>query len=101
MAETEHRVEGNRLPTIIFLLSVLSILFTAAGLFLDVYHFGITGAIYEILWLPMILCVFTLPVISLFLLLRDGLNFRSLYLYALIISIINILMLIFLSEKLS
>jgi len=99
MAEREKHFEGKQIRIIIFLLSIFSIAFTTAGLFLDVYHFRITGAVYEMLWLPMILCVFTLPVLTLFFLLRDGFDLRSLYFYALVISVANILMLIFLTEK--
>lgn len=52
---------------------------------LEVYKFALTGAIYEILWLPMLACLFGLPIFSLILLIRERFNKNSLHYFPLIV----------------
>ena len=70
---------------IVFILSILVSAFWFLGNAVDVYHFAITGAVFELLWLPMIVMLFVLPVLSLVLLAKDHFNPKSLYLYSLIV----------------
>ncbi|MGW8124049.1 hypothetical protein ACV07N_15425 [Roseivirga echinicomitans] len=69
-------------PKIIFVLSFLTAAFWVVGQFVDVYHFAIVGAIFEIVWLPMIVLLFVLPVLSLFYLVKEKFSPKSLYLYS-------------------
>jgi len=56
--------------TVLFL-SILVSLFWFASQFINIYRFALVGAIFEILWLPMILMVFCLPLISFYYLLKE------------------------------
>ena len=70
--------------TVLFL-SILVSLFWLASRFINIYQFALVGAIFEILWLPMILMVFGLPLISLYYLFKEKFNANSTYLYAILI----------------
>jgi hypothetical protein len=67
---------------IVFLLSVFNIMYWMAGLVIDIYHYRSVGAIYEIIWLPMVLLLFLLTVISGMGWRRSGWSFKSWYFYA-------------------
>lgn len=63
----------------------------------NVYDSGIGGALFEILWLPMVASIFVLPAASLILLIRENFNTKSLHLYALLISFATLLRIFFFS----
>ncbi|KYG77155.1 hypothetical protein [Roseivirga echinicomitans] len=79
--------EVNKLKTakIIFILSILTAIFWCLGQFVDVYYFAVVGAIFEILWLPMIAMLFVLPIFSLVLWAKEKFNPKSLHLYSFLI----------------
>jgi hypothetical protein len=52
---------------------------------MNVYHFILVGVIYEILWLPMLIMLFLLPVVSMVFLFKEKFNIRSLYLHSVLI----------------
>jgi uncharacterized membrane protein (DUF373 family) len=60
---------------------------------INVYQYALAGAIFEILWLPMIVALFVLPFVSIWHLIKEKFSVKSLYLYALIISALNFLVL--------
>ena len=62
---------------------------------LDVYRYDFTGAICEILWLQGLALLFFLPVISIFLLIKEKKSFKSLYLYSVLITVSTIVFLVF------
>ena len=80
--------------TVLFL-SILVSLFWLASRFIKIYRFALVGAIFEILWLPMILMVFGLPLISFYYLLKDKFSVNSTYLYAILIMIFTFLIMLF------
>lgn len=65
------------------------------GHVIKVYRFALSGAIFEMLWLPALAMLVGLPIISLIVLLKEKLTIRSLYLYAMLISVTTILYLVF------
>lgn len=75
----------SKISKIIFIVSIFVSVYWWIGQITDVYHYKVVGAIYEILWLPVLLLLFGLPVISFVLLLQEKFNFRSLYLYTILI----------------
>ena len=79
---------------IVFALTMIVTLYMCLPLLISVYRFPIVGAIYEILWIFMILGVFALPVISFIFWAKNKYNLRSLYFYSLIISLASILILV-------
>lgn len=68
-------------------LTILSGAFWLIGLNIDIYKNAFVGAVFEILWLPVILsCVF-IPVISLALWVMNKFSLKSKYLYLMLASI--------------
>ena len=57
-------------------------------------RFPVIGAIYEILWIGMVIVLFGMPFYSFIMWVKNKFDFRSLYLYSFLISSIGILVLI-------
>jgi hypothetical protein len=71
---------------ILFFLSIGSATFWRLSKVVDIYQFGLLGAVYELLWLPFLAMIFGIPPISLFFWVKSKFQFRSLFLYAFLIS---------------
>lgn len=84
--------KNSRLSKILFVLSIFVFAYWNIVQIINVYHFAIVGAIYEILWLFMLLGLFGLPIVALVFLIKEKFSFRSLYLYTIIISVFNIIL---------
>jgi len=52
---------------------------------IDVYKFALSGAIYEILWLPMLVSLFVLPVLSFIRWRKENFKFSSLYFFSILV----------------
>ncbi len=72
-------------PKIIFAASLFTALFWFTAQLVDVYHFAVTGAIFELLWLPMIMAIFVMPVVALVYWIVDKFRLKSLYFYSLLL----------------
>lgn len=70
---------------VVFFLSLWVALFWCSVMLVDVYRFALVGAIYEILWLPMLLLIFILPIISLVFWVITKFSLKSPYFYAMLI----------------
>jgi len=57
---------------------------------INVYRFAILGAIFELLWLPVLGMLFLLPIISLVLLVKERVSLRSLYISSILIVLATI-----------
>ena len=95
MTDETTTFQNSSLSRIFFILSLIVLVFWSVGQIIDVYRYPAVGAIFEILWLFMLLMLFILPIIALVLLIKEKFSFKSLYLYTLIVTIINILLMIF------
>jgi hypothetical protein len=93
--DNSQAFSNSILSKISFILSIFTMAYWLSGKILNLKESGIAGVIFEILWLPMILLLIGLPVLSLILLIRDKVNLRSFYLYAFIVSVTNIVLTIF------
>ncbi|WP_026839389.1 hypothetical protein [Gillisia sp. JM1] len=71
---------------IVFILSFLTSAFWCLVQFIDVYHFAVVGAVFEILWLPMIIALFILPILTLIFWGIDKFNLKSFNFYSFIIT---------------
>jgi hypothetical protein len=76
---------------IVLLLSVFVAIFWCLGRVIDIYRSAIVGAVFEILWLPMIGMMFVLPIIAVFFLIKEKFSFRSLHLYSILILALTLL----------
>jgi len=86
--------EINKQPSlskIIFILSIEVSLFWILGGLINIYHFTIVGVIYEILWFPNMIMLFSLPLVSLFFLGKEKKKLHSLYFYSILLLTIAIL----------
>lgn len=95
MKENLTPFKNSRTGKIFFILSVIVSGYWWMGQVINVYNSALTGAIFEILWLPFLLILFVLPIISLILLVKEKFDVRSFNIYSIIISVITILFMIF------
>lgn len=79
--------KGSKTSRVILLLSIILALFWYLAKTNDVYRNAAIGAFFEVLWLPMLLLLFALPVISLIFWRKEKFSGRSLYLYSFLISL--------------
>src|SRR6187399_658187 len=93
-ATTNQTTKLFKGSVIVFALTMIVTLYIYLPLLISVYRFPVVGAIYEILWIFMILGVFALPVISFIFWSKNKFNLRSLYFYSLLISLVSILLLV-------
>jgi hypothetical protein len=80
---------------LILLTSILLAFFWSLALTSNLYHFAFTGAIFEILWQPMILLLFVLPVLSILNIAKEKKGIHSLSFYSLLIQAGLIAMMLF------
>ena len=84
--------KNSGLSKVLFILSFFILAYWSIGQSINIYHIAIIGAIYEIMWLFMLLALFGLPIIALIFLIKEKFSFRSLYLYTIIICVFTILL---------
>lgn len=95
MNENLTEFENSKTSKIVLILSIIVAGFWWLGQVINVYHFAIVGAIFEILWLPVLGMLFLLPIFSLIMLVKEKFNVRSLYIYSILIGVATILFMIF------
>jgi hypothetical protein len=95
MKEKSLPFKNSKISKMVFISSIIVAAYWLLAKGVNVYSNAIVGAIFEILWLPFISLLFLLPIISLFLLLKDRVNVRSLYLFTMLIGIATIFFMIF------
>ncbi len=85
MQERISGFQNSRNNKVVFILSICVSLFWLIGVNTNVYRFAVTGALFEIIWLPMLILLVALPVLALILFWKDKFNLRSLTLYSALI----------------
>ncbi len=90
-SEAKKNIKAGK---VIFILSICVLLFICFASFFDVYHFALVGAMYEILWLPMIAMIFILPVLAFIFWRKDKFRFRSVYPMVILMFIVVICLLL-------
>ena len=98
MVHATPTFKNSGLSKILLVLSIIIFIFWFLGQHTDIYRFAFVGAIFEFLWLFMLLALFILPILSIIFLIRERFNLRSFYLYILIITATNIILMIFLNK---
>jgi uncharacterized membrane protein len=84
---------------ILLFLSVFTLVFAVIATFFDVYKYPVTGAVYEMLWLPFLL---SLPVIIIFAsikMFREKFSLRSNAFLAILIVCISIMIMVLFSSR--
>ena len=95
MTENISLFTNTKKSKIIFLLSILVSTIWLLGRAINIYQFAVVGAIFEMLWLPVLGMIFLLPILSLIFLLKEKINVRSLYIYSMLINFATICFMIF------
>lgn len=80
---------------ILFITSAAVLIYWTLSRTVDIYRFAVVGAIYEILWLFMLLSLIGLPILSILFLVKEGFNVRSLYLYTILLAVASVLVMVF------
>ena len=83
----------NLLSKLILPLILLSTSFLLIASNTDVYEYKLTGALFEIAWLPMLLLIFGLPLVAVWFWHKQGYKLRSNYLVCLVLSAVPLVLL--------
>jgi hypothetical protein len=95
MPDRSTSFKHSRINQVLFILSIITILYWLTAKSLNVYDHAILGALFELLWLPMILYVFIAPIFSIVLFVKDKYNPGSLALYSVVLQAVALYILIF------
>ncbi len=80
---------------IILLLSILVFVIVVIGKTVNIYHYAVVGAVFEMLWFPVLALVAMLAFVSVLFWRKDRFNTGSLNLYSLLLVIMAILFTVF------
>ena len=95
MSDRPASFKNSGINQVLFILSIITILYWLTAKSLNVYNNAFIGAVFELLWLPMIASAFIGPVFSIILFVKDKYNPGSLILYAAVLQIVTLYILIF------
>lgn len=62
-------------------------LFFISGKYVDFYRFKVTGAFFELLWLPFLIILFLIPGYSLYMLIKKDTQGKTWFVFSLVISV--------------
>lgn len=91
MPEISTVFEKSKTSKIVLILSVFVSIFWILGSTINIYSYILVGAIFEMLWLPVIAMTYVLPIISFIFLFKKKFNLKSLYLYCILLQLITFL----------
>ncbi len=95
MKTIKKKKNNQAIGKVVLALSVFVLLFVGLSRLLNVYQISYVGAIFEILWLPVILLLFILPVLSLIYWIQDKFNPKSIYLYSIVLGIASVVLMVY------
>jgi FlaA1/EpsC-like NDP-sugar epimerase len=84
----------SKTPLIVLLFSIVTAVFWCFGQYVNVYRFAAVGAIFELVWLPMIALLFILSILSFVNLIKERFSPKSLYLYSFLVLLATVLFLL-------
>ncbi|HAO45757.1 MAG TPA: hypothetical protein DCQ97_02450 [Chitinophagaceae bacterium] len=80
-------------------MSLLVFVYWLLSRVINVYAFALTGALFELLWLPMLLLLYILPVLAALYWKKERFSPRSLHLYTLLLVAATITMMILYKQR--
>ena len=95
MPDRSTSFKNSGINKVLFILSIVTILYWLTAKSSNVYNNAFIGAVFELLWLPMIVSVFIGPVFSIILFVKDKYNPGSLAIYATVLQLVALYILIF------
>jgi len=93
-------IQNSSLPArskksvITFAITVIISSYWFLSLLITVYNYPVLGAVYELLWIGMVIGLFGMPVFSLVYWAKTKFDLKSLYFYSFIISIVTALFMV-------
>lgn len=69
------------------MLSIAELILYFIGSNFDIYKYTVVGAIFELIWLPVILLMFVLPIVSFFFWRTEKFRLKSAYTFSLLICV--------------
>ena len=94
MADNTLSNGNSKTGTIILVINVLFLTVWIIAYNINVYKVTLVGAIYEMIWLPLIICLFALPVASFIFWRKDSYNIKSKFLYLIVLAVLSITLLL-------
>ena len=88
--ETKAIKNRGVIITVLLTALVLSCTFWITAALIDVYKIAVVGAIFEILWLPMLALTFGAPVAALIFWYKERFRISSVFLYLLLLSAVSV-----------
>ena len=84
----------SKKSVITFVTTIVVSLYWFLSLLINVYSYPVVGAVYELLWIGMVIGLFGMPVFSFIYWAKTKFDLKSLYFYSFIISIISVLFMV-------
>ena len=81
----------ERTAKFFLLLSALVLIYWVLVNSIDVYQYIVVGAIYEILWLPFLVLLYTLPILNIVMFVKNKFSLKKIWPYALLINGLTVL----------
>lgn len=78
---------------ILFLLSLLSVIYWLVANSINVYQYAIVGALFELTSIIMLITLLAVPILSLYYWYKEKFNLKSLNIYTMVISVVALLLL--------
>ena len=94
MADNTLSNGNSKTGTIILLINVLFLAVWMVAFNINIYKVAFVGAIYEMIWLPLIICLFALPIVSFFYWKKDSFKIKSKFLYLIVLAVLSITLLL-------
>jgi len=85
-----QKIRDNYLPYV----SIVAALYWFVPLWIKIYDFKLLSAVYEIAWLPMVILLFVLPMVSIFSWKKEGYPTKSKNLISLFLNLVTLLVLL-------
>jgi amino acid permease len=95
MKTIKKKKTNQGIGKVVLALNIFVLLFVGLSRLLNVYQVAYVGAMFEILWLPVILLLFILPTLSIINWIQDKFNPKSIYLYSMILGIAAVILMVY------
>ena len=95
MKTIKKKKTNHAIGKVVLALSVFVLVFVGLSRLLNVYQISYVGAIFEILWLPVILLLFILPVLSIIYWIQEKFNPKSIYLFSIVLGIAAVVLMVY------
>ena len=90
--------QNSQTGKIIFISTIAATIYWILGKSTNVYRYPIGGAIFELLWLPSLIVLCILPLVSFILWVKERFKLRSVNFYSLVLAVVTVLVMMLLSK---